>query len=674
RTGTSSMTRQRPILILLAAVLVGVISGFVAGYWSATRYAEQPTPPEHSSESPGRRFGAPRAAALAPTAGEQAPPELSKPSGSKPTLAAVLASIPVADYGPRDGQITGRVLTIAGEPVAGALITAEPRGEPDIAGASSAKQDDAGTFAVLEAARASLAWYRWHHALASRTTTGPDGTYALSGLAAAPYRLRAEARGYTIRTATGTAGDASPGPDSVYDFTAKLMVELSVDVVLPSGEQPEKATVHYRSLRGGTMFFWCPRHPKVRLEPRSYFLYAKADGGYRSPPVAVTLRHGEEPETLRLVLAGSNGIRGDVIRPADDVGMVTVKWARVDRNAAPQAGLLDENGWVADSAFGHYKIKDLDAGTYLVGAGRTRQRMLVAKVVEVAKGVVEANLELPPLTRAEVLVLRVFDPQGNPMSDVRVDTSTGGTRRFTTAEDGSLWVLTTRAFWEAMAGRRKVPCTVEVDSKDYGSALAAVPRREAPEVTVRFGSPATLAVTVDGYVGSGHEGRVWVILERPDGHGGATPIGWFGARPDASGHVVLGPLVTEPCELVLLVGEKDCNSLTAARLPLELLAGRNETVVTLPPLFRLSLLLPESSPRTFLSLRKADGDRHNAWGNRQSDRIVFESVPAGDYLVHPAKSEEPLLRITIAADREVRLDLNAADADRDSAGTEGNTH
>ena len=109
---------------------------------------------------------------------------------SRATLAEAIANLPAPELGKREGVVRGRVRTRQGKPLAGVLIKAKPlyrRGER----ASTSSDDES----LDERLQRTVARTRWEKALATQTRSEDDGTYALTDLAEADYRLSAKLEG-----------------------------------------------------------------------------------------------------------------------------------------------------------------------------------------------------------------------------------------------------------------------------------------------------------------------------------------------------------------------------------------------------------------------------------------------------------------------------------------------
>lgn len=134
-------------------------------------------------------------------------------------------------------QITGRVGTMLGEPLAGAVVVATLRSTSDPYGSSTA---DLGSGRVSdrslkETLRAEADQWAGNQGRRYRGVTGNDGGFVLDGLPAGRYILSAYHEGFVVSRAEGSYYVDAGGTQ---DFVARPVIALHAEVRLPDGSSP----------------------------------------------------------------------------------------------------------------------------------------------------------------------------------------------------------------------------------------------------------------------------------------------------------------------------------------------------------------------------------------------------------------------------------------------------
>jgi hypothetical protein len=192
--------------------------------------------------------------------------------------------------------------------------------------------------------------------------------------------------------------------------------------------------------------------------------------------------------------------------------------------------------------------------------------------------------------------------------------------------------------------------SLEVESREHGSIEVPFDPGSEEPIVIRFGQSATLRVTLEGYVGSGHEGKLRLQLESDSKFTPAGPN-----RIDAEGSQLLGP--RQPGETTLVVGVEERRLFrSVARIPIRLSPGENHRTVRLPKLYTLKVVGPVGV--RFQIYAKARPDE------RMLPRIVGEAgfvevnrLPAGEYGIWRGRDGERWeTSVVVPAQTEVRIE------------------
>ncbi|HEY7513515.1 MAG TPA: carboxypeptidase-like regulatory domain-containing protein, partial [Vicinamibacteria bacterium] len=341
---------------MLLALAVGLGVGFMLG---ATR------PPT----------GALRAGPAAP---REPAPEI-RPSAST-SLAQALRELPSPTVERGRGSITGRVARADGTPVEGATVRAMRRREDT--------RHERGTGPppppdIEEEVRKFVEQLQWRQRNQADAVTGADGRYVVTGLADGRYHMAAWREGFQLRPGEG-GWEAAPG--ATVDFTAKPVVEVGFQVLLPDGGVPPEAPVRIRSGNRSSIHDWRREQPSIFVEPGSYACSAwTRDNLYQSPEVRLDLVEGAPaPPNVVLRLEGRAGITGTVTFAPDlPFENASVHALAFTGESAPHPNqLLNQGTRESLSHKPRYGLLDLAPGRYLVGVALERS-VVATRIVEV---------------------------------------------------------------------------------------------------------------------------------------------------------------------------------------------------------------------------------------------------------------------------------------------------
>jgi hypothetical protein len=557
--------------------------------------------------------------------------------------------LPFAPLSAGTGIITGCVTLADGCPLAGVLVRATPRPPGE-----RARKGRQPTDLDLEmAVRRYKARMRFERESRRETTTDEAGRFTLTGIADATYYVAAFLEGHDVR-ARGE-GHESAGPDDVVVFIATAITYLDLAVLLPDGALAERAKITCARARSAfdivptTTVSWTCRDPVLQLEPGAWRLTAAGgrDGELRSDETKVVIEAGVAPEAVTLRLEARPGLCGRLVFPPGHPDLeARVHALRVAPGAeVPDRRVLEEgeDRWLGSNINAAYSYVDLEPGTWIVVVSMGKNRVVGRAVLEVTDGMVVRDFEVPPPEPGDFLILRVEAPDGTLLRDVSIDTGYV-CRRYSSAGGGEATLLpdgTYRVQHHAVESERLEEggtYVVEVQSREYGTVSAKYDADETRTLTVRLEDPATLEVRLTGYVGSPHEGSIWLGLSRAQGGGIRENL----ATPDAEGRYEFGP--RPPGEYVLRVGVKEGpRALWVKKVPLKLAAGANVVTVAVPPLHELTVIVDGLGEAAQIGLCLEGGDV-NLWipGKTPTDgRVRFERLPAGRYVVSSEGVREP---------------------------------
>ncbi|MHC4819935.1 MAG: hypothetical protein ACYTF8_17980, partial [Planctomycetota bacterium] len=136
-----------------------------------------------------------------------------------------------------------------------------------------------------------------------------------------------------------------------------------------------------------------------------------------------------------------------------------------------------------------------------------------------------------------------------------------------------------------------------------------------------------------GYVDSGHEGHLIVVLKEAGAHDPYLSRRHRETMPDEKGKQLLGPFQPGRYEAILVLRRSRTDAWPLHRVPLDLRPGENELTIPLPPLHTLAVVA-EVGLRASLTIAGDRSGMRRLWRAVDEDgKAVFEHLPAGAYLV-----------------------------------------
>lgn len=515
--------------------------------------------------------------------------------------------------------------------------------------------------------------------------TDADGAYRIDGLAG-PYWLEAWRTGFVIES----RGNAEARPGGRIDFVARPAMALAVDVRLPGGGPPDRATIECR--RGGgrgassESWVWSPAHTTRRLPLGTWKVRATAGGepagaaAFTSDEQTVAVSADRAPPALAFTLRARLGIGGRVFAPEGDVADdYYVYVSRLAPGATADAATL-KNGAKNTSVASPgepWVIYDCEPGTWAVGATRDWNGPIEAlATVEVRDGIASADLTLPPPDPTARVAVRVRDHAGQPIEEVDFSVETQSENRHNSSgvnasvgDDGT-WSVglddearkALRAMREGTAGK-DASVWLEVTAEGHGTRRLRVPPDLAAPLEVQFGAPATLVVTVTGYLGRERSGPVRVGLAPAPPPGEAEETAARGhvmrissgaideeSEPllDAQGRRTMGPVEAGAYDVAIEIALEGrwVQWVPITRQAVTLAPGDNGVTLALPALYPLAIRVEGAAAGTNVNLEAEagadDGTGLHLWMELpEGGRLTIPRLPAGAYRLHVGGGPKP---------------------------------
>jgi len=639
---------HRAGLVLLAGVALGAVGGFALSYAILERRGyDEPIASSRRVEEPAREPASPApplASSPASVGGDSAIGGAARADDR--TLAGALAAIPAGSWEARgDGVIRGRVRTPSGDPVGGVTVRAEAA---DVDASSMIPGGPAPEPSSLEeAVRELVHRHRRRDALRREATSGPDGSYAVRGLADAEYRLRAWRDGYAVQPENlQQSFRASSG--SAVNFVAEPRTRVIAHVFLPDGTAPRRARLETEGAgRRDEMIWWDRNDPVVYLEPGSHRMRAIAgdDLEYASPERSVTIPVvGDTSLEFRLV--ERTGILGRVVfADGDRTHTLFVLQRKIREGEDPRTILAmsdRSNRRTITATRPVFAFHDLAPGLYAVGVGRGWDSIDAHATVVVGAGMASVELRLPSLEESGAVVLYAYGPDGEEATDLSVTLrARSRERRWSSRvtvqerDGGGVWLAVGSSLEEV--GRRlsleDASFLLEIASDAYG--VEPVPFRPDAdrELTVRFSHPSGVEVVVPGYRGSGLEDRLTVDILDPQTK--RTLPSASRRRLDPEGRTVVEPLQPGRCDVVLYVTPPGARHgrFELARAAVDLGGARRTVTLPIPPLYTLTVVIPPENDTRRMSLSASSAGSMEVTVD-ETRRARFPDLPAGRYLLH----------------------------------------
>jgi hypothetical protein len=619
-------------IVALACLAIGGVVGFLLG---------QP------GESP--RVTIPEATYEDVSRAELPPPQLQADpiqpvTTPKPDVSfrAALHNVEIGEVPTGQGTITGRVATLDGQPVEGATIRARLGIPPSRFAAGEASVEDELEDYVRRR--------RWQEAGTRAAVSDKDGSYVLNGLdPLREYQLAAQHESYIVEPAQ--RGFARNSAGDVVNFVATPSIALDVVLLfedgtpVPDGQIDRTGTgTDGRSRNYGGMAYLAPFH-RLIVRPGKWTITGRhGPGGLYSGKVDVETIAGEGPRRLEIRLEGKAAIVGLLTLPELFIGQRASIRLQQDPPAGPpeaESNLTGARSARVDirATQESFRFNELESGSILVTIGRgfgpfgdQGPNIAAWQDVEVSRGENTVRLTVSEPERAEYIVVRVYSPGGETLTDVAFKLSmrrenSGASTTTTTLKhpDGSYWIHRSApdVRWGGSDLGENWWYVLEATSAEFGQREVRYERADTHVVEIRYVAPAHLTLNVPGW--EGHDNRAdmrWSVVA-PD-EAGELPLGrrMRGSDTGLDAPFRFGPLEPGEYDVVLMLSLDDrSNRRELVRRRVNLLAGENTLSLTVPALHSITVRVPDHVPVRYLHLWPRDTQ---PTAGRRSDNIVLE--------------------------------------------------
>ncbi len=627
---------------------------------------------------------------------------VASPEGTFSSLREALEAIPIPKYEAGKGKITGRVLTEDDEPIQGVRLRADASKMWERESSSALPVRDPGGVDLEKEVIDFVSSLYFEQATSREAFTNAKGFFTITGLdPGLRWTVEAFKTNWEIDSAPGAhRHDEIVGSD--IDFVGKPVISIPVDIRFVDGRQPYKAKVYWTRGKSSSSERWYPHAPRIQLRPGAYSLQVKAgdESEFASAKQEVTLDQEFPAPKLTFELNIRPGVRGRLLFPegeAPDNARVYLTEAPdeipedseqldqlLTRSTSTTSGV--KNTYVRSRDGFAFAFKDLAEGTYLLGASRGGRRIAAHTLVEVSGLLVDHDLEIPALAPDEYVVVRIFGPDGELVDDASVSVSNARFSSSIRKADGSLWVFFDPQPQQGVV--QEAPTyTLHVSSRSLGQRQVPFTPGTDTAIDIEFTQPGELEVVVDGYAGSGYEGRLRVVIERMNPEPSSPPTGTprtvsFGGRGQyisrgrvsssqevgRDGRVTIGPLESGEYTLRLQLRSERRGYRYVQTAEMTVQPGKNLARLSIPALYSLvvATTLPASS-HVNISSNSRDATTRYSDSQRTDENgtVSFVELPAGEYTISSfGGGSNGQMQVTLPGPGEVAFDPQIPNAMR----------
>jgi hypothetical protein len=477
--------------------------------------------------------------------------------------------------------------------------------------------------------------------------TDASGQFRFDGLDPdRKYFVRAAAEGHKVALPQA-GGEFHGAPGSVVDFIATPVIRLPIAVAFEDGTVPELAMVD--AWREGGQFFhsvpWTAEKSEIEVVAGLLRLSASLPNreDLTSEPLLIDAPMRDSAKLpIKLTLRPRLRIRGRLIYPAGDVPMavrVSAVPMRAEQTIPDEAfAQAPLQTWIADRNADFSVEGEVAKGKYAIAV--LRNEAVVARTeAEVTSGTTWVEVTMPPLAKADFVVVKVMNPRGELLRDVGVWDSQIGENGIPRS-DGTYWMARRRSKGTAEERQPLDQSTLNISSMVYGNLNIDYSPATSSEVTAQYEESATLIVDVAGYAGSRFEGKLSVSMRidhpvKRAGHKGGFWDGEsFGGRRsrESDGKWTFAGLQPVAVEILLYVNAQN-STIVVEEIKKQLVSGTNQVTFSLPVLHAVVIDIGEvASDAISLAPRGPARDGSYIFGMADaSGRATFE-VLAGDYI------------------------------------------
>jgi hypothetical protein len=459
------------------------------------------------------------------------------------------------------------------------------------------------------------------------------------------YTLEARRAGFAIHAVAQSGVPISHhAPGKEVHFTARESGTLKLDLRLPDGSQPERATVNFLLPDGrrGATWYWSPAEPERQVDPGEWRLAVRA-GRHSEHTCAdelVSIVQGRTTERtlrfeLRPVIAGLVRIPEGVSAVVELQRKSAVDFERVDLGSAGIVG--NPRSLHARNDLAYFNFRDLEPGEYRLIL-RSGGKALETRTVTLAQGVEYVELRVPEPDSSGYIVVRVTGPDG-PISgsvtfmvETRRDSSRGTSGASALNRgNGVYWIKPPN-----VAANTSYSLTVSVP--ELGSRTFPFDPETTSTLDAHFTAPAFVLLEIVGY--DEHPQRSLLVADFwPSGQAPERtfPRARIGNR--AAGERVrhLGPL--EPGEYVfalLLTGANLAQRFELDRKTMYVGPGEQTVLLTPPELYEVTVVIPPEYRRQQITLRHMGTPEYTVTQPQAQlgqEEFVARMLKPGDHMI-----------------------------------------
>ncbi len=615
---------------------------------------------------------------------------------------ATLARISMETEGAEDGltgvgTITGTVFDGDGAPLAGATIVTGDfysAGEGSSRGRSteSVGRGWSGPTEIRGALAANAKALLEKQRRQRTATTDAAGGFEFADLPAGRFYLRPYLEGMAFTGQTVRVGESA-------QFIGKPVSEYHLDLRLPDGTVPEEATVALigeRRTRGS--YRWTSDDPTIRLIRSTASLkamvgrvqggeYGRRDSSELASDIKVIdLEHdGEGPHLFELKARSLLWVTIE-----DESGLVPriEPWVKIVEAAKAEDSedLFDEGRSLMRTPSGAFSVADLDAGSYLLGAGLGAGPVQVTAEVRLDGGLIEQSLTLGGVDMAEFLVVRCTGPSGKNLLDVsfsqREERTNGGSGsggvESIARSPGTYWLPMSEVL-DGNEWSKLTSVELTATAEGYGELIQPLVQGQT-EVSMSFQRSAELLVRVTGDLSPGFMVSAVSIVKKDDGGDRRLRSSRSATRVSSEGVARILGLQPGLFRVELKKASKGNRSRGGAAIAWQEMTvrpGAQEISFRAPTFHRFVVHAPDLSEGTGFWLEREGSKSDGWWGGSASaelddqHRATFEDVAAGEYKLKTwSNSGQSSMEVTVPSG-EVLFEVKTINAYRVGSVSEG---
>ena len=560
----------------------------------------------------------------------------------------VLAEIPIESSRDRDGFVTGRIAFADGTPVPKAVVVMEPNKPWDLYElrnrSTNGRPDEADPALALRNSLRERAWARVNRL---QTETGEDGRFRIVGLGRArDYWIFAHAAGADVSANGNAYVWVRNGAD--VSFLAVKTTPVAFSIRFADGAEATAAIIDdspQDGSRHGRKLNWSRSKPTVDLQVGERTVNAWCEVGgqeFSSDAIRLSVATAASVVPQIVVVRPRLALSGRVVAATGEVLRdYRVHAASFDGATPPVDEAIRRDGWNAgiSERQKEFRFTPVSPSRYVVLVSSAENRALARAIVDVIESSENVSIELPPVLAESCVRVRVFDPDGRPITNagvVDVSTDEGAVAQGA----GEYWLARRDASAAELAGapaEQNSRRYVRVDAPGFGCRFAEYAPAFDREVVVRFERPASIQVVVRNQQSAEDPPMVRLALRSVPGRGGETSI------PEsidyADFHARDGESVCEGLQpgtgTIFVMHSSDRHNGTRLTRNVAFSSGVNRFVFEFPPTFKVAVDaqgFPEGTHFRAMSVAQetnGSAEYDESAAAVHGTVVVFEDVPPG---------------------------------------------